>query len=210
MDPSNHLRLAAYFFVVLNPFSQALFLWDLMRSTERREFAAIYFRASLLSLGVYALFALTGEFLFIEVFQVRIEAFRIFGGLIVFIISVRYFTHGSGSAQFFQGKPSQIASSISIPFMVGPATIWISIVIGRSLPAPLDVLTIAAVLGVNFALVCLAQVLIARMRDSSDSLLASYFTILMRTSALFIGAIGIEMILAGLEGAGALPGGAAP
>jgi multiple antibiotic resistance protein len=210
MDFANSVRLAAYLFVVLNPFSQALFLWDLMRSTGRREFAGIYFRASLLSLGVYALFALTGEFLFIDVFQVRIEAFRIFGGLIVFLISVRYFTHGGGSAQFFQGKASEIATSISIPFMVGPATIWISIVIGRSLEAPFDVLTIAAVLALNFALVCLAQVLMERLNDSRDSLLASYFTILMRTSALFIGAIGIEMILAGLQGAGAIPGGASP
>ena len=206
MEPADHFRLAAYFFVVLNPFSQALFLWDLMRSSENRTFAGIYTRASLLSLGVYALFALTGEFLFIEVFQVRIEAFRIFGGLIVFLISVRYFTHGGGSAQFFQGRPSEIASSISIPFMVGPATIWISIVIGRSIPTPFDVLTIAAVLGVNLLIVCLAQILIKNLDGSRDSLLGSYFTILMRTSALFIGAIGIEMILAGLEGAGALPG----
>jgi small neutral amino acid transporter SnatA (MarC family) len=119
---------------------------------------------------------------------------------------VRYFTQGGGSAQFFQGKPTEIASSISIPFMVGPATIWISILIGRSLPTPLDLLTIGAVLALNFALVCLGQVIVAKMDHSRDSLLGSYFTILMRTSALFIGAIGIEMILAGLEGAGAFGG----
>lgn len=207
MDTAEHIRLAAYLFVVLNPFSQALFLWDLMRSTGRREFALIYGRASLLSLGVYALFALTGEFLFIEVFQVRIDAFRIFGGLIVFLISVRYFTHGGGSAQFFQGKPSEIATSISIPFMVGPATIWISIVIGRNLETPVDLLTIAAVLALNFLVVCVGQIFVARLDGSRDSLLGSYFTILMRTSALFIGAIGIEMILSGLEGAGALGAG---
>src|SRR5690606_38850160 len=98
---------------------------------------------------------------------------------------------------------------ISIPFMVGPATIWISMVIGRSSPVPIDVLTIAAVLALNFAIVCLAQIFVKRLDGSRDSLLGSYFTILMRTSALFIGAIGIEMILAGLEGAGAIAGGGA-
>lgn len=207
MNETDHWRLAAYFFVVLNPFSQALFLWELMRSSSRREFAGVYGRASLLSWGVYALFALTGEFLFIEVFQVRIDAFRIFGGLIVFIISVRYFTDGGGSAQFFRGKATDVATSISIPFMVGPATIWVSILIGRALPAPLDVLTIAAVLLANFAVVSVAQMFVNKFDDSRESLLGSYFTILMRTNALFIGAIGIEMILAGLEGAGAIPGG---
>jgi small neutral amino acid transporter SnatA (MarC family) len=163
----------------------------------------------LLSLGVYSLFALTGDFLFIEVFQVRVDAFRIFGGLIVFLISLRYFTHGGGAAQFFQGKPAEIATSISIPFMVGPATIWISIVIGRNAPTPVDVLTIAAVLALNFAIVCLAQIFVKKLDGSRDSLLGSYFTILMRTNALFIGAIGIEMILAGLEGAGAIANGGA-
>ena len=198
------LRLAAYFFVILNPFSQALFLWELMRDSGPKEFVGIYSRASLLSLGVYTLFALTGEFLFIDVFQVRIDAFRIFGGLIVFVISIRYFTGEGGAAQFFRGKATEVATRISIPFMVGPATIWVSILIGRSLQTPLDLLLITAVLALNFLIVCIAQRFVARLDDSRDSLLGAYFTILMRTSALFIGAIGIEMILAGLEGAGAL------
>jgi multiple antibiotic resistance protein len=198
------LRLAAYFFVILNPFSQVLFLWDLMKSMSGREFAAVYARASLLSFGVYALFALTGDTLFSDVFQVRIDAFRIFGGLIVFIISLRYFTQGGGSAQFFRGQATELATSISIPFMVGPATIWVSMEIGRQLPAPIDVLLIGAVLAVNFLIVVAAQRLLSRMESNKESLLGAYFTILMRTNALFIGAIGIEMILAGLAGVGAI------
>jgi multiple antibiotic resistance protein len=198
------LRLAAYFFVILNPFSQVLFLWDLMKSMNAREFAAVYARASLLSFGVYALFALTGDMLFSEVFQVRIDAFRIFGGLIVFIISLRYFTQGGGSAQFFRGEATELATSISIPFMVGPATIWVSMEIGRQLAAPIDVLLIGAVLAVNFLIVVAAQRLLSHMESNKESLLGAYFTILMRTNALFIGAIGIEMILAGLAGVGAI------
>jgi multiple antibiotic resistance protein len=198
------LRLAAYFFVILNPFSQVLFLWGLMTSMSWREFAGIYARASLLSFGVYALFALTGDMLFREVFQVRVDAFRIFGGLIVFIISLRYFTQGGGSAQFFQGKATEVATSISIPFMVGPATIWVSMEIGRTLAAPMDVLLIGAVLAVNFVIVTVAQRFLSRMNSNKESLVGAYFTILMRTNALFIGAIGIEMILAGLAGVGAI------
>ena len=201
MNDTNHWRLAAYFFVVLNPFSQALFRCELMRSIARQEFSAIYGRASFLSWGVYALFASTGEVLFIEVFQLRIDAFRIFGGLMVFIISVRYFRSSSGSAQFFSSKTNQIATSISIPFMIGPVTTWISILIGRALPTLLDVLSIAVV--------CVAQMLVKKFDDSRESLLGPCFTILMRANALFIGSIGIEMILTGLEGARAIPGGRA-
>ena len=195
-----NLQLALYFFVILNPFSQILFLGDLMSTMTWRRFAGIYARASILSFGVYLLFALTGEFLFIDVFQVRIEAFRIFGGVIVFIIALRYFTQGVGSNQFFQGKITEMASSISIPFMVGPATIWVSMVIGRNMPAFNAVLHIAAVLLVNYLGVVIAHRFLSHLDSLRDSLAGAYLTILMRTNALFIGAIGVEMILAGIDG----------
>jgi small neutral amino acid transporter SnatA (MarC family) len=88
--------------------------------------------------------------------------------------------------------------------MVGPATIWVSMEIGRQLAAPLDVLLIGAVLAVNFVIVVVAQRFLSRMEGKKESLVGAYFTILMRTNALFIGAIGIEMILAGLSGVGAI------
>lgn len=207
MYQPDDLRLAAYFLVILNPFSQALFLWDLMKSRAPREFAGIYGRASLLSFGVYAVFALTGEFFFVDVFQVRIEAFRIFGGLIVFLVAVRYFVQGGGAAQFFQGDANELATSISIPFMVGPATIWVSILIGRDMATPLNLALIAGVLTLNFIAVCVGQFVVTRMSQAKDTIFGAYLTILMRTSALFIGAIGVEMILAGLEGVGATPPG---
>ena len=120
----------------------------------------------------------------------------------VFITSVRYFFRsGIGSAQSFSGKTNQIATSMSIPLMIGPTTTSISIPIGRALPTPLDVLTIAVV--------CVAQILVEGFDHSRGRLLGRCFTIPMRTNALFIGAIGIEMILTGLEGAGAIPGGGA-
>ena len=195
-----NLQLALYFLVILNPFSQILFLGDLMTSMTWRSFASVYGRASLLSFGVYSLFALTGDFLFIDVFRVRVEAFRIFGGVIVFIIALRYFTQGQGSNQFFQGKATDVASGISIPFMVGPATIWVSMVIGRNLPAPNAVLHIAAVLLVNYLGLIIAHRFLSHLDSLRDSLAGAYLTILMRTNALFIGAIGVEMILAGIEG----------
>jgi hypothetical protein len=88
--------------------------------------------------------------------------------------------------------------------MVGPATIWVSMEIGRTLAAPMDVLLIGAVLAVNFVIVTVAQRFLSRMNSNKESLVGAYFTILMRTNALFIGAIGIEMILAGLAGVGAI------
>lgn len=195
-----NLQLGLYFLVILNPFSQILFLGDLVSSMTWRHFAVVYARASLLSFGVYSLFALTGDFLFIDVFRVSIEAFRIFGGVIVLIIALRYFTEGYGSNQFFQGKVTDVASSISIPFMVGPATIWVSMLIGRNLPAFNAVIEISAVLFINYLGVIIAHRFLSRLDSLRDSLAGAYLTILMRTNALFIGAIGVEMILTGIGG----------
>lgn len=87
--------------------------------------------------------------------------------------------------------------------MVGPATIWGRILIGRAARGPINFLTIAAVLFVNVVVVCAAQSVVSRLDQARDNLLGSYFIIFMRTRALFIGAIGVEMILAELESIGA-------
>jgi small neutral amino acid transporter SnatA (MarC family) len=57
--------------------------------------------------------------------------------------------------------------------MVGSGTIWLSILIGRAY--------------------------FTHLKAQSETLLGKYFSILMRTMALFIGAIGVEMIFSGIE-----------
>ncbi len=193
------VRLATYLLVILNPFSQVLFLWGLMNEKPWREFMAIYGRASLLSFGVYSLFALTGDYLFADVFQVRIESLRIFGGILILLVAIRYFTVGEASSQFFRGDPTEIASTISLPFMIGPATVWLSILIGQSLRFPFDLVHIAAVLAANFLIVCLMQRFAFTLERNRTSLLGAYLAILMRTNAMFIGGIGVEMVVRGLE-----------
>ena len=46
------VELLLYMLVMINPFSQVLYVWELMKQMSRGEFAATYGRASLLSFGV--------------------------------------------------------------------------------------------------------------------------------------------------------------
>jgi len=57
--------------VLLNPFSQVLYLMDLMKQLTWREFVIVHIRASWLSFGIFALFAVCGELVMNHVFQVR-------------------------------------------------------------------------------------------------------------------------------------------
>jgi multiple antibiotic resistance protein len=152
-----------------------------------------------LSLGVFALFVLVGDPVLKNVFQVRLGSLQVFGGLINLFIAYRYITVGPGSNLLFRGNISDLAPTISLPYMVGPGTIWLSILIGRAYQWPLAIGLVSGVLAINMLFVLAAMLSFTHLKAQSETLLGKYFSILMRTMALFIGAIGVEMIFSGIE-----------
>lgn len=188
-----------YLLVLINPFAQVLYMWEVMQNMSWRQFSGTYFRASVLSFGVFAFFAVTGDFLFKTVFHVQLDTFEIFGGLIILLIALRYFTEGAGSNLLFRGEATDLAPSISLPFMVGPGTIWLSVVIGRHANPILALLGIAAIMLINFVLVAAAHRLVAELEGRKETMAGKYFAILMRTNALFVGAVSVEMIVSGIQ-----------
>lgn len=186
--------------VVLNPFAQLVYLQGLMRGMSTREFAEAHLRASLLTLGVFSLFVAVGEPILSKLFHVRIGALQIFGGLIMLQVAHRYITVGAEGNLMFRGKVEDLAPQISLPYMVGPGTIWLSILAGQrhSLPAGLGI--VAAVLAINFLFVVGVQWNYHRVESRKTSTaLGQYFSLLQRTNALFIGALAVEMIIQGVQ-----------
>jgi len=193
------LKLLIYMLVLINPFSQLLYLSDLMQAMDWKKFIQAYWRASLMSLFVFLIFAFIGEFLFYQVFQVRLETARIFGGLITVIIGIRYFTQGPGSNLLIFEGDGDVAPRIALPFLVGPGTIWVAILIGGYDGPLYPLLGIPAVLAVNFLLVGALAWLMLSLQRGPNEIATKYIMLLMRTNALFIGAIGLEMIVGGIE-----------
>lgn len=191
-------RLFIYFIVLLNPFSQVLLLWGVMKEHEWREFRTIYWRATLLSFAIYGLFVVTGDFLVTHVFQIRFEAVRIFGGAVILLIAYRYISDGEGTAVLFKSTVEDLAPQITLPFMVGPATIWLSIIIGRNSSFVTGLGGLAIVLLVNYLGVVGLHWLTAELQGHRYSVGGRYMGMLMRLNALFIGAIGVEMLVGGI------------
>ena len=182
--------------VILNPFAQVLYLFDLLRSLSVREFLFIHLKATLLSLIIFLVFALIGEkYLLKELFQIRFESLQIFGGLILTYLAFRYIVKGSGANLMFKGNISELALHITLPYMVGPGTIWISMLTGKIHDFHHTALIISAVLVINIIFLVTFQIIMKWLSNQGGAGLEKYFAILMRINALFIGAIGVEMIL---------------
>lgn len=193
------MELFIMMLVILNPFSQVLYLRELMNELTFRQFAGVHIRATLLSLGVFALFVLVGDPVLQNVFQVRLGSLQVFGGLINLFIAYRYITVGPGSNLLFRGNIADLAPNISLPYMVGPGTIWLSILMGRTYDWYVAVGLVFGVVAINMIIVMSAKISFTHLQAQSETLLGKYCSILMRTMALFIGAIGVEMIFNGIE-----------
>lgn len=196
------MDLLLYFLVILNPFAQVLYLSPLFASLGPRAFAGVHLRASALSFGVFALFLLFGETILTDVFRVRLEALQIFGGIIIGYVAHRTITQGPERTHLFSGDLSKIPPQIALPFMVGPGTLWISILMGRreDIPTLVGIGFLASALFANFLFMVGVRVLFSHLEKQKESLAGKYFAILMRTVALLIGAVSVEMILQGLLG----------
>lgn len=187
-----------YFIVLLNPFGQAIFLWELMNKLTPSEFSKIYFKASLLSFGVYFLFILTGEFIVTQLFQIRLPSLQLFGGLIMVGMSLRTVIMGNKTHILLRTESKNLPSEISLPYIIGPSTLWLSIIIGKNQEWVIGTSAIAGLMIFNWAALVLSHLFITNLNRKKESILMKYFGVLMRTTSLFIGAIGVEMIVSGI------------
>ena len=186
--------------IILNPFSQMLYLRELFERLRFRVFLGVHLRASLYSFIIFAIFATAGDPLLQHVFQVRLGSLQVFGGLVNLFVAYRYITAGAGSTVLFSGKISELAPNITLPYMVGPGMLWVSILMGRAYPFYVALALIAGVLTINVVAVLGAYTLFQSGEQRRETRLAKYLGVLMRMMALFVGAIGVEMIVGGLQG----------
>ena len=166
--------------IILNPFAQVLYLRQLIDDLPFRVFAPIHLRASLYSFIIFAIFALCGEPILYDLFQIRLGSLRVFGGMINLYVAYRYIAVGEGSTLLFRGNVADLAPNITLPYMVGPGMLWVSILMGETYGVPMASAMIAGVLAVNVAFVFAAHVLFRRSDDNRETAFTKYFAVLMR------------------------------
>lgn len=183
---------------IINPFAQMLYLTPLMRDTERMQFIRILMEGVVLTYIVCLGCAFVGEWLLFEMFQVRLAAMRVFGGLINLQLAWMYVMKGPEGVKLFSGSVSELAQQIALPIMIGAGVIWISMRIGRVHSPPATALIILCALAVNLLAILSYHYLLTATTGPWGLAVVKYLGMAMRLNALIVGAISIEMILGGV------------
>lgn len=197
MDP--FIKSVGLLFVLLNPLLMSVYLIDLIQTLDKRTFRRVVVRASGISGAVFILLAWTGQAIFTDVLQVRFSSFLLFGGLVFLTIALRAALEGPVALERMRGKPEHLSGSIAMPFMIGPATVSASIIVGQRLPFLIDGLAIGVALLLAVGALLAFKSAHDRVRKENERLLARYIEVSGRIMALVMGTFAVEMIVKGID-----------
>ncbi|MDD3320380.1 MAG: MarC family protein [Paludibacter sp.] len=196
---SELLRSTLLLLVLLNPFLVIVYLIDIVEKLDQKQFQQVLLRAGIISSLAFCSFAVLGDTIFSKVFQVEFASFQIFGGVVFLLIGLQFIFKGPTAIEILRGESKHIAGAIAMPVLIGPGTISAAVVIGKRS----DILfaCIAVVLAV---FLCLLTIVILKyihdkVRTKNEELVQRYFDIAGRITALFVGSVAIEMIMAGIK-----------
>ncbi|MGM5488594.1 MAG: MarC family protein [Nanobdellota archaeon] len=182
--------------VMLNPFAMFLYLQGIVRDYTKMRFFLLLVKASISTFVILGLFVLSGDMLFSYIFQVDIDTFRVFGGIVIASYGFLFiFCRQNSFIRRCEDMDDQ-ASEIAFPFMVGAGTISVALSLS-SYSHPLALVGVLSVLLVNI-LVVMFLLLLQQKLPMQTVVFDKVMGYLLRLNAFFIGAIGIDMIRIGL------------
>lgn len=187
------------FLVLLNPFAMFIYLQPVMRELSPGDFLKVLIRASIISLLIFISFSFSGEFIFRSILQINFEAFRIFGGIIFFSFAYFYIIHGRKSLIDMREKLDDLASEIALPFMVGAGTILLSILMGHKFPLLTCFLLLCLIMAANFVIIVSLMYIRKALSNRLQVAFDKNMEMLLRLNGFFVGAIGLNMIITGVN-----------
>lgn len=193
------VKAASLLYLLLNPFLMSVYLISLIRNLDRRTFAQVMRRAHLIALLVFGSFAIAGDALFEQVFNVRFASFLIFGGIVFLLIGIRSVFAGTMVLTETRGEPAHVSGAVAMPFMLGPGTVSASVLAGAHQVWPMALAAVATALIASYLSIVLFKRLLDFARARDEELVQRYVEVAGRIVALFTGTYAIEMILRGGE-----------
>lgn len=187
------------FLIMLNPFALFLYLQPIMDDLTHDKFMHVLFKATAISTGVFALFVISSDFLFERVFMIHFDSFRIFGGIIIFSYAYYFIIKGGKALIFVKENLDDLASEIALPFMVGPGTISLAILLSYEFPIHMGLVGLGIVMLANYLILTFLK----HVRDGINKKMYQiafdkHMGLLLRINAFFVGAIGVDMVLRGI------------
>lgn len=194
------LSLLIAFIVMLNPVSLFLYLQPIMLEMEHKEFKKVLFKASLISFLIYVIFFLFGDWLFTKVLQINFEAFRIFGGIVLFSFAYFYIVKGQKALLKMKENLDDLANEIALPFMVGAGTISLAILMKEELDYTWGIITLSLAMVICYMVVMALKFVRDKLKNEKIRVaFDKNMEILVRLNGFFVGAIGINMMNTGIQ-----------
>lgn len=194
MDIKTFFSAFFAFLALINPIQKVFVVFSLQENYSRAELHRIVDKATVTAIGVLLLFLFLGEAILGYVFNLKIYAFQITCGIVLFYNGFVGLQKGAFLTIDKNTRMEElIAVPIAIPMIAGPATITTAV----TMPAVYGRwMTIAAVI-----LALLLNLLIMRNADRIGKFLVRQNMLmpLIRITALIVAAIGLQMILNGIE-----------
>ena len=194
------LKTVLSFIVMMNPFALFLYLTPVMKELKDKDFHFVLIKASFISYIIILFFILTGDFIFRTLFQIEFNSFRIFGGIVIFSFAYFYIVKGKKALIQLRGSLDDLAAEIAMPFMVGAGTISIAIIAAEENTVMINMILLPLILLINFAIILgLKKIRDRIMQKRSKVAFDKSMGILLRLTGFFVGAIGINMVLIGIQ-----------
>lgn len=194
------LRTILSFIVMMNPFALFLYLTPIMKELKNKEFSIVLIKASIISFSIILFFILSGDIIFNLLFQIEFNSFRIFGGIVIFSFAYFYIVKGQKALIQLRGSLDDLAAEIAMPFMVGAGTISIAIIAAEDHSITENMVILPLILIINFIIIIgLKKIRDHIIKKQKRVAFDKSMGILLRLTGFFVGAIGIDMILTGVQ-----------
>jgi multiple antibiotic resistance protein len=186
------LRATIALFVIVDPLGPVPIFASLTKPLSREQKRKVFRTASLVGGALLAVFALVGQEILV-LFGISLDSFEIAGGLVLLLLSIEIIFRGERSDKLALASVEDVAVfPIAFPLLVGPGAITLTMISIQSSGLVVALVAIIVVMFVSYV--------VLRLTDRIDSLLGKTgAAVIARIMALFIAAIAIQYVLAGVQ-----------
>ena len=183
-------------FIVIDALGNLPFVILLSEGMSRQERLKMIHVATVTATIVGLVFLFLGQFI-LQVLGISVGSFAIAGGLILLVLSIKYMTTG----RMVEVIKEEVVAVVPIgtPLTVGPATITTLLLLATQFPLYLVLISFALNMLITWVIFLSSNQIVRFMGEGGLKAVSRVFSLLLA-------AIGVNMIIHGLELAGLLPG----
>jgi multiple antibiotic resistance protein len=198
------------FFAIMNPIANTPIFLALTTGDDDTTTKAIARRSVIIAFVIIALFSIAGRVIF-EMFGITLPAFRITGGLLVFLIGFHMLqgnqsrVHQSSTEDIQKSQDAALGIAVSplaMPILAGPGTIATAM----NFAAKGGMYELAITITAFAVLCCITYILFIFGEKVVAFIGAAALGVITRMMGLILSVIGTQMVIEGLHGAFNIPG----